>query len=54
MSEVQTSNGKRRLYGVYTLVSLVALIAFLMFAPQWCWLTFPFLLTYLVLALDAM
>ena len=52
MSNTETkSTGK---YFLYFLVSLVALVALLIFAPEWCWLSFPFLLTSLVLALDAL
>ncbi len=37
-----------------TLVSLVAMIAFLLLLPEWFWVTLPFFLTYLVKALDSM
>jgi hypothetical protein len=53
MSEVQQGKSRAK-YGIYTLLSLVGLVALLMFAPEWCWLAFPFLLTYMVLAFDAM
>lgn len=53
MSEVQANSGRAK-YAIYTLVSIAALVAFLMFAPEWCWLSFPFVLTYMVKAFDAM
>ena len=53
MSEAQTSKS-RGMYAIITLVSIAALAGFLLFAPEWCWLTFPFVLTYGVKALDAM
>ncbi|MBP7273409.1 MAG: hypothetical protein KA974_06185 [Saprospiraceae bacterium] len=41
-------------YWLIVLVSLVACIAFLIFLPEWFWVTLPFICTYLVLAFDAM
>jgi len=35
-------------------VSLVVMIALLIFIPEWFWLALPFVLTYLVKALDLM
>ncbi len=35
-------------------VSLVAFIALLMYADEWFWIAMPFMLTYLVKALNAM
>jgi hypothetical protein len=37
---------------ILTLVSLVALAAFLMFKPEWCWLAFPFVGTFMAKAFD--
>lgn len=52
MTEVQTTGSKAK-YWLFTLVSLLGLAALLMFAPEWCWLAFPFVFTGLVLAFDA-
>ena len=35
-------------------ISLIACIAFLIWLPQWFWVTLPSMFTYLVKALDAM
>ncbi|MFK7946396.1 MAG: hypothetical protein AB8G11_02310 [Saprospiraceae bacterium] len=51
MSETKKSRAK---YWVYTLLSLVGTIVLLLFATSWFWVGLPFLLTYLVLALDVM
>ncbi|MDX1685098.1 MAG: hypothetical protein R3275_07665 [Saprospiraceae bacterium] len=53
MSEAQSKGRNTRLYGLYTLISIIGLVALLMFAPQWCWLAFPFVGTFMVLAFDA-
>ncbi|NNF36595.1 MAG: hypothetical protein HKN68_21010 [Saprospiraceae bacterium] len=39
-------------YWLMTLVSLVACIAFLIFLPEWFWVTLPFLFTAFVKAMD--
>lgn len=44
----------KALYWLITLVSLVACIALIAFAPEWFWLTLPFLFTYFVKALGMM
>jgi len=53
MSQVQQSESKGK-YWLYTILSIGALVALLIFAPEWCWLSFPFLLTSMVIAFDAM
>ena len=52
--ETQVNNEQkenRGLYWMITLVSAVACVALIMFKPEWCWLTFPFLTTFFVKAL---
>lgn len=44
----------KALYWMITLVSLVACVALIAFAPEWFWLTLPFLFTYFVKALGMM
>jgi hypothetical protein len=54
-SQVNTQeNENKGLYWVITLVSLVACILLLLYAPEWFWLTLPFLLTYFVKAIGMM
>ena len=42
------------LYWLIALVSLVAIVLFLMFASEWFWVGLPFFLTSTVLAMDVM
>ena len=49
-----TANDDSRKYWIYTAVSLVAFVLFLMFLPEFFWLTLPFLLTFGVKAYGAM
>lgn len=51
MSETKKSTAK---YWVFTIISFIATVALIMFAPSWFWVGLPFLCTYLVLALDVM
>lgn len=44
----------RRTYWLITLVSLVACVALIILAPEWFWITLPFLLTYFVKAIGMM
>lgn len=53
VSETNSNNNTRR-YWLFFLVSLVVMIALLIFANEWFWVALPFVLTYLVLALDKM
>lgn len=46
-----TSTGK---YWLYFLISFVIFILMLIFMNQWFWVSMPFMLTFLVLALDFM
>ncbi len=46
-----TNNDSRGKYWMFFLLSLIALIAFLLFKPEWFWVCLPFVFTYLVLAL---
>jgi len=39
-------------YWIYFLISTVACLLLLWFLPAWFWVVLPFVLTYLVLALD--
>ena len=43
-----------KIYWIYFLISLVAMVFLLMFMSGWFWVTLPFLFTNLVLALDVM
>ena len=50
----QETREDRRLYWLITLVSLVACVALIILAPEWFWVTLPFLLTYFVKAIGMM
>jgi hypothetical protein len=39
-----------RLYWIYTLLSLVGIVLFLIFKPEWFWVMLPPFFTYLVKA----
>jgi hypothetical protein len=43
-----------KLYWLITFVSLIACVALLLLAPEWFWLTLPFLFTYFVKAIGMM
>ena len=49
-----TSNSSKRSDWMFFLLSLVVTILLLVFVTEWFWLGLPFLLTYLVRALDSM
>jgi len=51
MAEATQSTKK---YWIYFLISLVIMIAMLIWANSWFWVALPFVLTYLVQALDVM
>jgi hypothetical protein len=42
-----------RKYWAITALSTLAMIGFLIFLPEWFWVTLPFVFTYLALAFDA-
>lgn len=50
----EETNAHRARYWLITLVSFVAFILFLIYKPEWFWVTLPFLTTYLVKALGMM
>lgn len=50
---MEQTQDKSRTYWLYTLISLVVMIALLIVIPAWFWLALPFFLTYLVLAFNA-
>ena len=50
-SQANSSTGK---YWLFFAISMAACVAFLIFKPEWCWVTFPFVGTYLVKAFDMM
>ncbi len=50
----EETNEHRGRYWLITLVSLVAFILFLIYKPEWFWVTLPFLTTYLTKALGMM
>lgn len=54
MATETNSNTDTRRYWLYFFVSLVVMILMLMFMNEWFWVALPFVLTYLVLALDKM
>lgn len=47
-----TNNSSIGLNWILTLVSTVALVALLMFKPEWCWLAFPFVGTFMAKGFD--
>lgn len=49
MASKSNSTGK---YWLYFIISLIAMIALLIFRPEWFWVALPFVLTYLVYAMD--
>lgn len=51
MESTKKSTGK---YAVLFFISLAACIAFLIFLPEWFWVTLPFVFTYLTQAFDAL
>jgi hypothetical protein len=44
----------RRTYFLLFLVSVAAFVAFLMFQPQWFWVTLPFIFTFGAAAMDVL
>ncbi|MBK8621855.1 MAG: hypothetical protein IPN79_08860 [Saprospiraceae bacterium] len=46
-----TATESVKLYWLYTIISLVATLAFLYFSPEWFWVALPFLTTYFVKAM---
>lgn len=48
------SNSSKRSDWMFFFISLVVTVLLLMFVTEWFWLGLPFLLTYLVRALDSM
>ena len=52
--EVNTTKEERRKYWLYFLVSLVIFFLMLIFMNQWFWVSMPFMLTFLVMALGYM
>lgn len=52
MSEATTSSRKK--YWVLTAISTAVTLLLLIFANQWFWVGLPFMLTYLVQAMDKM
>ena len=49
-----TSSNDRKKYWLLFLVSLIVFILMLIFMNQWFWVSMPFMLTFLVLALGYM
>ncbi len=47
-----TKTISKGMYWILFLVSLVVLVLFLMFASNWFWAILPFVLTFLVKAMD--
>ena len=46
--------GSKAKYWLITIVSALACIGFLVYSPEWFWLTLPFLFTYFVKAIGMM
>jgi len=53
MSNTTSTNNTKMAWVVF-LISTLACIAFLIFLPEWFWVTLPFVLTSLVMGFDAM
>ncbi|MGK0364286.1 MAG: hypothetical protein ACI85O_001343 [Saprospiraceae bacterium] len=53
MGEMKETASKAK-YWLYFLISTAAMIALLIFIPEWFWLALPFSLTYLAAAMDVM
>jgi hypothetical protein len=53
MATTTTTNSTGK-YWLYFLISLVIFMLMLIFMNQWFWVAMPFMLTYLVMALDYM
>jgi hypothetical protein len=51
---MSTQAANTKIWWLYTLISLVGTILFLIFLPEWFWVMLPFLGTALVKALDWM
>ena len=49
---METTKKDTRKYWLLFLVSLVINVLMLIFTPEWCWVPLPFVLTFLVLAMD--
>ena len=49
-----TSSDDRKKYWLYFLIFLVIFILMLIFMNQWFWVSMPFMLTFLVMALGYM
>jgi len=41
------------IYYLLALVSIAAMVAMLMFKPEWCWVTFPFVGTFVAGSMNA-
>lgn len=52
MATTTTEKKSKKTAWMIFLVSLVVNILVLIFAPEWCWVPLPFVLTYLVEAMD--
>jgi len=51
---METTNKSAILDWVFFFISLVAIIALLMYASEWFWIALPFVLTFFVKAVRAM
>jgi hypothetical protein len=49
----ETKKKSRGIYWLLFFVSLIAFVAFLIFQPEWFWVTLPFVATSLASAMDA-
>lgn len=54
MASANRSSAERKKYWLYFFISLVIFTLMLIFMNQWFWVAMPFMLTFLVLALDYM
>ena len=50
----ETKKTSKGLYWLLFFISFTALVLFLVFLPEWFWVTLPFTITFLAGALDAL
>ncbi|MCS6917975.1 MAG: hypothetical protein RMK52_03835 [Chitinophagales bacterium] len=50
---MEQQKNSRAIYWLLTLVSVTAMILLFIFRPEWSWVSFPFVGTFLAAALDS-
>lgn len=53
-NKMTSSSESIRMYWIYTLLSLVGIVVFLMFKPEWFWVMLPSFFTYFIKAMKWM